>query len=156
GRTDPSSVHGLLPAVSAFRSSRPSHPTPRRWSCSRRRRMRAKGGMLGPECGLALPAIQLFDPGPRPTQRRDSSGGGLMRQESRRSRIMATRRNKRAAGAVALIIALATAASLLAAGGAGAGSQSPFALPRDQTLYTSGKQWGPYTGFNPLRTGDYS
>jgi peptide/nickel transport system substrate-binding protein len=69
---------------------------------------------------------------------------------------MATTRNKRAAGAVALIVALATAASLLGAGGAGAGSQSPFALPRGDTLYTSGKQWGPYTGFNPLRTGDYS
>ena len=69
---------------------------------------------------------------------------------------MATRRNKRAAGAVALVVALVTAASLLAAGGAGAGSQSPFALPRGDTLYTSGKQWGPYTGFNPLRTGDYS
>jgi peptide/nickel transport system substrate-binding protein len=69
---------------------------------------------------------------------------------------MATRRNKRVAGAVALIVALATAASLLTAGGAGAGSQSPFALPRGDTLYTSGKQWGPYTGFNPLRTGDYS
>jgi peptide/nickel transport system substrate-binding protein len=69
---------------------------------------------------------------------------------------MATTRNKRAAGAVALIVALATAASLLTAGGAGAGSQSPFALPRGDTLYTSGKQWGPYTGFNPLRTGDYS
>ena len=69
---------------------------------------------------------------------------------------MATRRNKRAAGAVALVVALATAASLLGAGGAGAGSQSPFALPRGDTLYTSGKQWGPYTGFNPLRTGDYS
>jgi peptide/nickel transport system substrate-binding protein len=69
---------------------------------------------------------------------------------------MATTRNKRVAGAVALIVALATAASLLTAAGAGAGSQSPFALPRGDTLYTSGKQWGPYTGFNPLRTGDYS
>ncbi len=69
---------------------------------------------------------------------------------------MATRRSKRVAGAVALVVALATAASLLTAAGAGAGSQSPFALPRADTLYTSGKQWGPYTGFNPLRTGDYS
>ena len=69
---------------------------------------------------------------------------------------MATRRNRRAAGAIALVVALATAASLLTAGGAGAGSQSPFALPRQETLYTSGKQWGPYTGFNPLRTGDYA
>ena len=69
---------------------------------------------------------------------------------------MAMRRKKGVAGAIALVVALATAASLLAAGGAGAGSQSAFALPREQTLYTSGKQWGPYTGFNPLRTGDYA
>jgi peptide/nickel transport system substrate-binding protein len=69
---------------------------------------------------------------------------------------MAMRRKKGVAGAVALVVALATAASLLSAGGAGAGSQSPFALPRSETLYTSGKQWGPYTGFNPLRTGDYA
>ena len=41
------------------------------------------------------------------------------------------------------------------AGGAGASEQSPFALPRAETLYTSGKQWGPYTNFNPLRP-DYN
>jgi peptide/nickel transport system substrate-binding protein len=65
-----------------------------------------------------------------------------------------THRARRAVGAVALVAAIASAA--LMAGGAGAGSQSPFALPRAETLYTSGKQWGPYTGFNPLRTGDYA
>ena len=43
----------------------------------------------------------------------------------------------------------------MAVGGAGAGSQSPFALPRAETLYISGKQWGPYTNFNPLRP-DYN
>jgi peptide/nickel transport system substrate-binding protein len=63
-------------------------------------------------------------------------------------------RVRRAAGVVALVVAISAAA--LMAGGAGAGSQSPFALPRADTLYTSGKQWGPYTGFNPLRTGDYA
>jgi peptide/nickel transport system substrate-binding protein len=55
---------------------------------------------------------------------------------------------------VALVVAVAAVASLTA--GAGASPQSPFALPRADTLYTSGKQWGPYTGFNPLRTGDYA
>jgi peptide/nickel transport system substrate-binding protein len=68
---------------------------------------------------------------------------------------MSTRGTKAASGFVAVVAALAVLASLTAAG-AGAGSQSPFALPRGETLYTSGKQWGPYTGFNPLRTGDYA
>ena len=68
---------------------------------------------------------------------------------------MATRRKRGTVGAVALVVALATAATLLASGGASAGSQSPFALPRADTLYVSGKQWGPYTNFNPLRP-DYN
>jgi peptide/nickel transport system substrate-binding protein len=72
------------------------------------------------------------------------------------SKIMATSSRRMVATAVGLVVALATVASLMTAGGAGAGSQSPFALPRGETLYTSGKQWGPYTGFNPLRTGDYA
>jgi peptide/nickel transport system substrate-binding protein len=68
---------------------------------------------------------------------------------------MSTRRTRAASGFVAVVAGLAVLASVTAAG-AGAGSQSPFALPRGETLYTSGKQWGPYTGFNPLRTGDYA
>ena len=67
---------------------------------------------------------------------------------------MSTRRAKGATGFVAVIAALAVLASVTA-GGAGAGSQSPFALPRAETLYVSGKQWGPYTNFNPLRP-DYN
>ena len=68
---------------------------------------------------------------------------------------MTTRRGRLfGVGAVALIAVAAAVAGL--AGGAGASQQSPFALPRGETLYTSGKQWGPYTGFNPLRTGDYA
>ena len=59
-------------------------------------------------------------------------------------------RARRAIGAVALVAAIGTAA--LMAGGAGAGSQSPFALPRQATLYTSGTAWGPFASFNPLRT----
>ncbi len=64
-------------------------------------------------------------------------------------------RRRGVAGVLAVLVA-AGAIAALTAGGAGAGEQSPFALPRAETLYTSGKQWGPYTGFNPLRTGDYA
>ena len=64
---------------------------------------------------------------------------------------MGTRR-KGTVSALVLVVALATAASLLTAAGAGAGSQSPLALPRHQTLYTSGTAWGPFSSFNPLRT----
>ncbi|HEX2288211.1 MAG TPA: hypothetical protein VHH31_05585, partial [Gaiellaceae bacterium] len=66
---------------------------------------------------------------------------------------MASRKTRRAGGVgvIASVIALAVAASLLA-GGAGAG---PAAVPRGDTLYTSGKQWGPYTNFNPLKP-DYN
>jgi peptide/nickel transport system substrate-binding protein len=67
---------------------------------------------------------------------------------------MSTRRAKGATGFVAVVAALAVLASVTA-GGAGAGSQSPLALPRAETLYVSGKQWGPYTNFNPLRP-DYN
>ncbi len=67
--------------------------------------------------------------------------------------MMSTRRT-RGIGAFAVIVVIVAFASLTA-GGAGAGEQSPFALPRGDTLYTSGKQWGPYTNFNPLRP-DYN
>ena len=30
-------------------------------------------------------------------------------------------------------------------------SQSPLALPRQSTLFTSGTAWGPFASFNPLR-----
>jgi len=68
---------------------------------------------------------------------------------------MSTRRSKGATGFLAVVAIVAAIASLVAVGGAGAGSQSPFALPRAETLYVSGKQWGPYTNFNPLRP-DYN
>src|SRR5262245_61512284 len=67
---------------------------------------------------------------------------------------MSRRRTKGVAGAIIVLVAVAAVASMTA-GGAGAEPQSPFALPRAQTLYTSGKQWGPYTNFNPLRP-DYN
>ena len=68
---------------------------------------------------------------------------------------MSTRRSKGATGFLAVVAIVAAIASVVAVGGAGAGSQSPFALPRAETLYVSGKQWGPYTNFNPLRP-DYN
>jgi len=67
---------------------------------------------------------------------------------------MSRRRTKGVAGAIIVLVAVAAVASMTA-GGAGASEQSAFALPRAETLYTSGKQWGPYTNFNPLRP-DYN
>jgi peptide/nickel transport system substrate-binding protein len=63
-----------------------------------------------------------------------------------------TIRMQRTTLAVAVALAIAVGASLAAT----SASAKQTALPRAQTLYTSGKQWGPYTGFNPLRTGDYA
>ena len=70
---------------------------------------------------------------------------------------MASRKSRRRAGSLALIASITAVAvvAALAAGGAGAGPQGPAAVPRGDTLYTSGKQWGPYTNFNPLRP-DYN
>ena len=59
-------------------------------------------------------------------------------------------RARRAIGVAALVVAISAAA--LMAGGAGAGSQSPLALPRQSTLFTSGTAWGPFASFNPLRS----
>src|SRR3954451_8204632 len=47
---------------------------------------------------------------------------------------------------VAVLVSLTTA-------GANAQQNSALALPRAQTLYVSGSAWGPYTSFNPLRSG---
>ena len=70
---------------------------------------------------------------------------------------MASRKSRRKTevfGFVASVLALAVVATLTA-GGAGAGPSGPDAVPRSQTLYVSGKQWGPYTNFNPLKP-DYN
>jgi peptide/nickel transport system substrate-binding protein len=70
--------------------------------------------------------------------------------------IVTIKRKQRAVGAgllVALVLSIVLASS---AGGAGAKTdEATAALPRSQTLYVSGKQWGPYTDFNPFRQGDY-
>jgi peptide/nickel transport system substrate-binding protein len=68
---------------------------------------------------------------------------------------MATRRI-RTAVALGVIVALALVAFLALGSGASAKNAGVNALPRSSTLYTSGKQWGPYATFNPLRTNDYA
>ena len=70
---------------------------------------------------------------------------------------MAARKRARRSGGLALIASVSAVAVVasLAAAGAGAGPQGPAAVPRSETLYTSGKQWGPYTNFNPLKP-DYN
>jgi peptide/nickel transport system substrate-binding protein len=73
----------------------------------------------------------------------------------RRIRIMATRKIRRAGGLGLIVVIVVGVVASLTVGRAGAGPQSPFALPRGDTLYTSGKQWGPYTNFNPLKP-DYN
>ena len=59
-----------------------------------------------------------------------------------------------AGGGLLALVAVAAVASL-GAGGAGATEQSAFQLPRAETLYMSGSQWGPYTNSIPRRP-DYN
>jgi peptide/nickel transport system substrate-binding protein len=56
-------------------------------------------------------------------------------------------------GALALVAALVAVS--IGVGAAGAGEQSAFALPRDQTLYMSGNQWSPNNDLNPAKNWDY-
>ena len=51
------------------------------------------------------------------------------------------------------IVAVAIVFVSLTTTGASAQQQSAFALPRNATVYTSGSAWGPFTSFNPLRSG---
>jgi peptide/nickel transport system substrate-binding protein len=63
---------------------------------------------------------------------------------------MSTRKNRTAVGLG--VVSLVAAAVLAAfAGGAVAQSDATQALPRGNTLYTSGTAWGPFASFNPLR-----
>ena len=65
---------------------------------------------------------------------------------------MAVERKKAtvALGVVTLVAALALSTLTVTAG---ASPSSTTALPRAATLYTSGTAWGPFTNFNPLRSG---
>ena len=51
------------------------------------------------------------------------------------------------------IVAVAIVFVSLTTAGASAQQQSAFALPRNATVYTSGSAWGPFSSFNPLRSG---
>src|SRR5688500_10374673 len=55
-----------------------------------------------------------------------------------------------------VVIVLAVVVLATTAGGAGAKTDGASARARSPTLYASGKQWGPYTDFNPFRSGDYA
>ena len=59
-----------------------------------------------------------------------------------------TIRRKRTSVGVAVLVAAVAVGAFLAAGA----SARQSALPRSQTLYTSGTAWGPFTQFNPLRS----
>ena len=63
-------------------------------------------------------------------------------------------RNRKTRTAIALsaVAALAVVVAVFTSG-AGAKPTSTDALPRNETLYTSGTAWGPFTNFNPLRPG---
>jgi peptide/nickel transport system substrate-binding protein len=68
---------------------------------------------------------------------------------------LGSRRARTGVGLVALCaIALVVAASV-GAGGAGATQNSAAALPRSQTLYTTGTNWGPYNNLNPFMNWTY-
>jgi peptide/nickel transport system substrate-binding protein len=56
------------------------------------------------------------------------------------------------AGLLAIVAAAALAG---AAGGAGRTDEATTALPRSQTLYTTGTMWGPYSDLNPFKNWDY-
>jgi peptide/nickel transport system substrate-binding protein len=69
---------------------------------------------------------------------------------------MAIGRKRTALGlGIFVVIALAAVVAFSTAGGAGAGEKSAFALPRSQTLYTTGTMWGPYSDLNPFKNWDY-
>ena len=59
-----------------------------------------------------------------------------------------TIRRKRTSVGVAVLVAAVAVGAFLAAGA----SARQSALPRSQTLYTSGTAWGPFAQFNPLRS----
>lgn len=70
--------------------------------------------------------------------------------------LMAVHRKGTAVGLIGMALAVlvvAVTVSFMTTGAANANQQSAFALPRAQTLYTSGTAWGPFDSFNPLRAG---
>jgi len=68
---------------------------------------------------------------------------------------MVPRRRGTAAGLALVAVIAAAAVTFLTAGGAGAKQASVAALPRADTLYTTGTMWNPYNSFNPFTTWNY-
>ena len=68
---------------------------------------------------------------------------------------MAIGRKRTGIGVGLLAVVVLAAVAFSTAGGAGANSKSVFALPRSQTLYTTGTMWSPYSDLNPNKTWDY-
>jgi len=68
---------------------------------------------------------------------------------------MSSKSARRVVGLGLVVSAAAALVASLATAGSGSAPQAVLAVPRGDTLYTSGKQWGPYTNFNPLKP-DYN
>ena len=68
---------------------------------------------------------------------------------------MAIRRKRTNLGVGLLLVLGLAVVAFATAGGAGAKSESAAALPRGQTLYTTGTAWGPYNDLNPFKNWDY-
>jgi ABC-type transport system substrate-binding protein len=69
---------------------------------------------------------------------------------------MVTRGKRTSVGMGVALLAAVGAVLAIGAAGAGAEQQSPFALPRAQTLYMSGTAWSPYNDLNPAKNWDYA
>lgn len=68
---------------------------------------------------------------------------------------MSVRKRGGIAGGVIVVAAAALVVAFATAGGAGATADEGAALPRAQTLYATGTQWGPYSDLNPFKNWDY-
>jgi len=66
-----------------------------------------------------------------------------------------TKRKTRAAAWLGIIAMAVASVAFMTAGGATAGKSGALALPRADTLYTTGTMWSPYADLNPFKTWDY-
>ena len=69
---------------------------------------------------------------------------------------MVTRRSWTAVCLGVIATAAAVGVAFLAASGASAQQGSAVAIPRSDTLYTTGTMWNPYFDFNPFKTWEYT
>src|SRR4051812_14382100 len=91
-------------------------------------------------------ALAQVSPGIQMTQANVEEGTALMAVHRKGTAVSLV-------GMALAVLAVAVAVSIMTTGSANAKQQSAFALPRAQTLYTSGTAWGPFDSFNPLRSG---